>query len=543
MTDDSGPFHPGEIDAQRRADTLEVAAATGSFIRGHMPDQHRDFFTQLPFLVVAAADAEDRPWVSILEGEEGFVSSPGAHELRIASSLPQGDPLAAALQSGREIGILGIELSTRRRNRLNGTVRAADAGYVVEVRQSFGNCPQYIWERNWRRSQETSAGPATVSDRLNPEQKRRIVTADTFFIGSGQSSGQHRATDGFDASHRGGEPGFVRIAEDGRLHIPDYAGNQYFNTIGNLLRNPKIGLLFVDFRTGGMLHLTGRATIEWDVTNSHDPLAQRTIVVEVDKVVDRPAALSLRWEENETAQMRLTVVDKVRQSGGIMSFELAVANGGALAPFRPGEYLPVSLAIPGQAGRVRRNYSLSGPSDAGTYRLGVKREGHGVASRFLHDVVGVGDTIEAGRPSGEFVLPHGEDPIVLISAGVGITPLLSMLHELVANQPSRPVWFVHAARNSREHAFADEVERLAGDAPQVRLRVFYTAPLEEDVASRPGAARGRPTAADLFGLNAGPAAHYMLCGPAGFLSDLQSGLEALGVPASKVHSETFGPTG
>ncbi|KZY31286.1 ferredoxin [Roseovarius sp. HI0049] len=543
MEQDSGPFHPGEIEAQRRADVLKDAAATGSFIRGHMPDQHRDFFTRLPFLVVAAGDAEGRPWVSILEGPEGFVTSPDAHELRVASSLPPEDPLAAALRTGREIGILGIELATRRRNRLNGTVREAGDGFAIEVRQSFGNCPQYIRERNWRWGGGTSAGPATVSDRLNAEQQRRIMTADTFFIGSGQSSGQGRATDGFDASHRGGEPGFVRIAEDGWLNIPDYAGNKYFNTIGNLLRNPKVGLLFVDFRTGGMLHLTGRATIEWDVTNAHDPLAQRMIVVEVDKVVDRPAALSLRWEENETGRVRLKVVDKVRQSGGIMSVELADADGGDLAPFRAGEHLPISLTIPGQAGRVRRNYSLSGPPGAGTYRLAIKREGRGVASSFLHDVVGVGDTIEAGRPSGDFVLPEGDGPVVLVSAGVGITPVLSMLHALVAEQPARPVWFVHAARNSGEHAFAEEVERLVGNASQARLRVFYTAPLGENVASRPVVARGRLTAADLLDLEAGPEAQYMLCGPAGFLSDLQSGLVASGVPAGNVHYETFGPTG
>lgn len=551
MTIASPTFHAGEIEAQRQAGVEAIAASIGGFIRAEMPEQHRAFFAALPFIVVAGGDEAGRPWVTIMEGPDGFLASPDPRSLTVAARLGVEDPLAASLTAGAGIGILGIELATRRRNRMNGVLRAKGEAFAVEVRQSFGNCPQYIRERQWRRVEAGLSPAARVSDKLDADQTRRIARADTFFIGSGFSSGEGRRSDGYDASHRGGEPGFVRVAEDGTLHIPDYAGNNFFNTIGNLARDSRVGLLFVDFATGGMLQITGRARIDWAPRESHDPEARRMIVVSVDKVVDRAAALALRWREEGEGLVRLRVVDKVVESRDVVSFHLADADadgdgdaddeGSALQPFEAGQHLPIELQIPGQPAPVRRSYSLSGSPFAETYRITVKREERGTASRFLHDHVAVGDVVDARLPSGDFVMPRGDDPLVLVSAGVGITPMLAMLHAAVAANTDRRVCFVHATRDGATHGFRSEVDGLVARGRAVRRRIFYSLPRDEDRTAATFDAAGRLTAADLLALKAGPDAHYLLCGPVGFLADIGAGLEAGGVPQGQIHVETFGP--
>src|SRR5690606_11273383 len=370
-------------------------------------------------------------------------------------------------------------------------------------------------------------------------QQARIAAADTLFIGSGYGAGGDRSSDGYDASHRGGSRGFVQAASDGTLlRIPDYAGNNYFNTIGNLIRDPRVGLLFVDFATGGLLHVTGRARIDWAPKACGDPNARRSIEVTVDEVIERPSALTLRWRES-TAPRPLRIVDKVEESDRITSFHLASADGAALPPFEAGQHLPVELKIPGRADPVRRTYSLSGSPRSGTYRLSVKREMHGIASTFLHTALGVGDTIEAGTPAGDFTLPGGPGAVVLVSAGVGVTPMLSMLYAAAADPAGRRIWFVHGTRDGRSHAFKAEVDALVAHRADMIRKVFYSTPREAD---RPGTdfdAIGRITARDLLALGAGADAHYMLCGPARFVADLRAGLESRGVPPGRIQLETF----
>jgi uncharacterized protein len=535
------PFHDGERAAQARVGVGDMAARVAGFIRDHLPEQHRAFHTALPFLVVAGADAAGLTWVSLVEGPAGFATSPDPRHIILNTSLAAEDPLAAAFASGADIGVLGIDLATRRRNRFSGHVRPSSNGHMIDIRQTFGNCPQYIHERAVTRV-TTAPGPARRSDALNPDQIARIAAADTLFIGSGHpgAAGQAR---GYDASHRGGAAGFVRVDGPRRLLIPDYPGNNFFNTIGNLIADPHVGLLFVDFATGGLLHLTGRATIDWSPDHAHDPDARRMITVDIDAVTDRPAAVSLRWAGMEHLSRPLRIARKVRESDGITSFYLIPLDDRPLDPFKPGQHLPIKVQIPGQRGISRRSYSLSGPpQDRRFYRISVKREDKGLVSRFLHDASHEGSFIAAHRPAGDFTVPDRDSPLVLVSAGVGLTPMLSALWANVSQQ-SRPVWYVHATRNSATHAFRDEVNGLVEASPALRKLVVYSQPLATD---RPGLdhdRQGRITAEDLLALGAGPRAHYMLCGPAGFQSDIQRGLERLGVRASHIHQETFGPQG
>ncbi|MEM7687375.1 MAG: pyridoxamine 5'-phosphate oxidase family protein, partial [Pseudomonadota bacterium] len=312
----ANPFHPGELRAQQRAGAADVAGWAADFIRPFMPPQHRDFFSKLPFLVVAGADATGRHWVTLLDGKEGFVSSPDERTLVVDSEVDAHDPLAEIFTVGGDVGLLGIELATRRRNRMNGKVRSVGSSLAITVSQSFGNCPQYIHERRWRRVDNLSPQSAIRSEALSESQIALIQSSDTMFLGTGQRQDGDHASNGFDASHRGGERGFVAVIDDRHLHIPDYAGNNFFNTIGNLLENPRIGLVFVDFESGGLLHVSGTAKIDWTPADSRDPGARRMIEMTVEAVVERPAALSLRWSKDDENLSPLTVIDKLKETEG-----------------------------------------------------------------------------------------------------------------------------------------------------------------------------------------------------------------------------------
>ena len=246
----------------------KVEAVGGRVLRDYMTEQHRSFFAQLPFIVVGSVDAAGRPWASLLAAAPGFVQSPDEHTLVVGARPPAADPLSSSLAVGASLGLLGIELPTRRRNRANGTVLALDAGgFRMRVEQSFGNCPKYIQRRTPRIE---SAGAPTKTwtfesgAGLDPWSRRLIAAADTLFVASyvdPPHGGEKRTVD---VSHRGGKPGFVRVGDDDTLTIPDFVGNFLFNTLGNLLLNPRAGVVIADFGTGDMLFLSGTTEIVWD---------------------------------------------------------------------------------------------------------------------------------------------------------------------------------------------------------------------------------------------------------------------------------------
>ena len=269
-------------------------------IRSFMPDQHREFFANQPFLVLSSADREGQPWASMLFGPPGFLASDEPDLLKVEAWPAPGDPLLHGLHNGASIGGLGIELPSRRRNRVNGRIEQCrdGIGFTMRVQQSFGNCPKYIQAR-------------ALQPRLNPDLRRTIqsndhlveadadliAAADTFFIASRSASLADSKSNGLDVSHRGGLPGFVQVLSDHELCFPDYKGNLLFNTLGNLLVDPRAGLLFVDFRAGTMLHLSGRARVVWDVPAA---LAlsgvERQILFDLDGVVRRENACPFAFD-------------------------------------------------------------------------------------------------------------------------------------------------------------------------------------------------------------------------------------------------------
>ena len=297
-----GPFHSGELAAQARAG-VDPPGATG--IRPFMPDQHRDFFGLLSYLFIATIDADGWPIATVLTGKPGFIHSPDPVTLTVAARPRADEPGADRFRAGQPFGALGLDFATRRRNRVNGVIaEAGEGGLALSVRQSFGNCPQYIQTRAVTTAAASTA-PAQAIAFPTPEALAQIARADTMFVAtvSGPNAGENG---GVDISHRGGLPGFVKAAGD-VLTVPDFRGNRFFNTLGNLLQDPRAALLFVDFETGDLLHLQGRAQIDWDAPAGDWPQGvQRQWRFTVERAWRRPAALPLRWTFGDYSPVTLT---------------------------------------------------------------------------------------------------------------------------------------------------------------------------------------------------------------------------------------------
>jgi predicted pyridoxine 5'-phosphate oxidase superfamily flavin-nucleotide-binding protein len=300
----ASPFHAGEVEAQARLGLDQRLERTGRrIVRAVMPAEHRELFERLPMLAIGSIDPAGRVWASALFGEPGFVAAPDPAHLSVAAIPDPADPAAAGLEVGAPVGLLGIEFATRRRNRMNGVLERKGAGGLrVGVRQSFGNCPKYIH----RRAPLGAAPERTRSDQpegpaLSPEALSLLARADTLFLAtaSGRAGSAEEPAEGVDVSHRGGAPGFVTAIPSARGHrlvLPDYLGNFLFNSLGNLLVNPRAGLLVLDFERGDMLELTGTARIDWSPPDpGRHPGAQRLVLFEPEAGRLARGALPWRW--------------------------------------------------------------------------------------------------------------------------------------------------------------------------------------------------------------------------------------------------------
>lgn len=297
-----GTFHEGELALQRRAGSYAKLAEAGPrVIRDHMPEQHREFFTLLPFLLAGSLDGEGQPWASVLAGPPGFVSSPEPRQLRIGALPLPHDPLQGNLRAGAQVGLLGIQPHTRRRNRMNGTVTAVDdGGFTVQVSQSFGNCPKYIQAREPRHVPGVQGtAQAEPMQGLDEAALALVRAADTFFIATAHPRAAQggEAAWGVDVSHRGGPAGFVQV-EHGQLVVPDFVGNGFFNTLGNLQLHPRCGLLFMDFASGDLLYVAAQASLEWDgpAVRAFEG-AQRLLRLAPLRALRLRGALPLRWSQ------------------------------------------------------------------------------------------------------------------------------------------------------------------------------------------------------------------------------------------------------
>lgn len=577
------PFHRGEQAIQERLGVrLQVEEVGRRFIRDCLPEQHRSFYRLLSYVLIGTLDAEGRPWASVLAGEPGFIDSPDPRTLSLHIRPLKGDPAAENLRPGAQVGLLGIMFENRRRNRVNGRVRSWDGSdLVVDVDQTFGNCPQYIQARVQEpvpASERQAEPPLQHLGALDESARELIRRSDSFFIATQFSDEQGLASEGVDVSHRGGKPGFVRVEQDGTVTWPDYSGNRHFNTLGNLLLNPVAGLLFLDYESRDLLYLTGTAEIVWEGEElSAFTGAERLVRFRPRAGRRLGAALPFRWSFQEyspvleqtgtweevsnrlSAARSVPPLDEylveavVRESDAVRSYYLAPADGGAPPAHVPGQFLPLVLELPDGAAPLRRTYTISNAPNGRNLRLSVKRElapaphlPHGAASSYLHEQVTEGSRLRALRPRGTFTLDESSPrPLVLLSAGVGITPMVAILeHWLRRREPSGPerrLWFVYGARNRSEHPFADHLRRLTESRTGVQLHVAYSAPGHDDEVGRDFHSVGRIDQALLQSLLPLDDYDFYLCGPAVFMADMHRALLGLGVPPTRIRYEFFGP--
>jgi uncharacterized protein len=257
-----------------------------------MPAGVQRFLSAQQLAVFSTRDAQDRVWASMRSGPPGFLRPLDENTLEIGGYSHPSDPLLPNLAAHAEAGMIVIHLAARHRVRLNGTAQAyPDGRIVLSTRQVYGNCPQYIQARAVIGDHEISPASARFGKKLNRRQRQSIEQADTLFIATAHPQS------GADASHRGGRPGFVCVESETRLLFPDYRGNNMFNTLGNIISNPRTGLLFPDFQSGSAVQLSGNARVLWD-----DPRmkqfegAQRLVEFEIERVIELPEATLLRFE-------------------------------------------------------------------------------------------------------------------------------------------------------------------------------------------------------------------------------------------------------
>jgi ferredoxin-NADP reductase/predicted pyridoxine 5'-phosphate oxidase superfamily flavin-nucleotide-binding protein len=568
-------WHEGETFLQEKVGVAERMAIVGKrVVRDFMPDQHREFYAQLPFVVLGSVDANGDPWATLLVGTPGFMSSPNPTTLDIALRPDTSDPAAEGVREGEAIGLLGIEMHTRRRNRMNGFVAAptTGAGFRVDVDQSFGNCPRYIQLRDLRYVRDPGlpyTGVVEESTQLDAAARAMVEMADTFFVATYADREDRRQVD---VSHRGGKAGFVRVGADGTLTVPDFNGNLFFSTLGNIVLNGKAGLVFVDDENGDVLQMAGDAEVVLDSQEiAAFQGAERLWTFRPRRIVRRAGALSLRWTfrkqgwspsslvtgDWEQANARLQaaalatrwrpykVTRIVEESPSIRSFHLQPDDGAGLLSHVAGQHLPVRVTVRGADKPVIRTYTLSvAPSD-GVYRISVKRDG--AVSNHLHDTAKVGDIIEARAPDGGFTIdPYETRPAVLLAGGIGITPLLAMLRHIVyeglRKQRMRPVFLVQAAHSLADRPFDEEIASLVEAAQGA---VTWTRVLSDTTGAEEGLdydVAGRIDMALLTHVLPFNDHDFYLCGPPAFTQSLYDGLRKHGIGDTRIHAEAFGPS-
>lgn len=583
----TGVFHQGELEVQQKVGVAERMSGIGPrVIRDYMPEQHSEFYQQLNYIFLGAIDRQGQVWASLMAGPPGFIKAPNNQALTVNAKPLAGDPLLQILaestpQQPARLGLLGIDLSNRRRNRLSTVVSAQhDEGFELQVLQSFGNCPRYIQTRNLKPVNWPNDNPpdALVISQFDEKIAAFIKTADTFFVASTnqtQTSKGGSMSDGADVSHRGGQPGFVSVEDAKTLIIPDYDGNNFFNTLGNFQVNPAAGLLFIDFSTGDVITLTGSAEIIWDAqARQYFKGADRLWRFTLKHGYLLPNALPYRWEFdsfsdnslstgtwNEARSIALQqqanqwleydVQQIIEENQQIKSFYLTPQNG-ILPRFSAGQFITLKVEIDGET--LLRNYTVSSSPHDPFIRISVKREQqqagsqHISVSNYLHNTLKVTSKLNLKEPLGKFTYDAQDPrPAVFLAAGVGITPMVSMLRYAVqeaerSGKKPRPIYMINLVRNEVEQAFSKEIMSFQHYAPQlIQVIWLHSQPLASSVEGKDYDFRGRLSADTLRQILPLDNYEFFICGPTGFMQHSYDLLRSLGVQDESIGAESFGP--
>ncbi|MEK5643182.1 hypothetical protein BK138_02285 [Paenibacillus rhizosphaerae] len=288
-------FHEGERMVQQRIGVQATADSIGRMIQPFIPQGFDLFLEQQSIAVIASTDSTGSLWASLITGYPGMIQVKDPKTIEVCTQFVLQDPFVSNIQHNGNVGLIVIDFEHQIRVRVNGNAEFTDENVLrVDVEQIYGNCPKHIQMRSLTPI-DRRLGPVQTFGRLGiltPEQNRWIREADTFFIASSGPEGKT------DASHRGGNPGFIKMLDDDALVFPDYRGNMLFNTLGNIQINPNTGILFLDFNMGRTLQLTGRSSIVWEVSGEEKlrfPGAQRLVEFRINGVIQAENVIPFDW--------------------------------------------------------------------------------------------------------------------------------------------------------------------------------------------------------------------------------------------------------
>ncbi|KAJ8906072.1 hypothetical protein NDN08_002571 [Rhodosorus marinus] len=555
-------FHSGELALQKRDGTAETASRLNSYIKTEIDVVlgRNDFFHELRTVYMSTIDESGNLWVSEISGESGFLHAQDPKTLTVKMSkamVVPGDPFLENVERSkdRRVGMIAIKFDIARRYRTNGTLSAfsPDGDVAVSVEEAFGNCPKYIQHRKIV-GRRTQMGIETLSgERLSPEAMAQISNSNTFFLGTINKNGNS------DLSHRGGYEGFIQAKSPTEIEWPEYGGNGMFMSLGNLMNDRRASLLFVDHeKSGDVLQVTGEAECEWGRTDVEG--TGRVMRFKVKECKLHPCASPYEWMFEEYSKynvahnqgnpmkpkselfplsVKLAQVDSANKSGSVRKM---IFWGSTSICFKPGQYMSFNLKHP--TGTLNRTWTLTRPPRNGggdfQFEIYVKRLENGTASVWMHeiDVLTYHEVSAIGGDLSPFIgLDELPKEIVLVSAGIGITPAISILRGLEGHKDVT-VRFFHSERHEEDRCFADEL--LSAAERNENLRVILTVtdhaePLED------GRIRGRINKG-LLDQNMDferSDCHAYLCGPGEFMSDISYSLVELGIPTAQIHTEDF----
>mmetsp|Transcript_8520 Transcript_8520/g.24441 ORF Transcript_8520/g.24441 Transcript_8520/m.24441 type:complete len:671 (-) Transcript_8520:194-2206(-) len=630
----TGWYHEGELSLQSQVpnarEKAEVMAE--AIIRTELVPPHRDFLDRASLLYLAVVtEAGSAPKAAVLAGHSGFAvtSDPG----RLALDLDRADlsltGMLPKLAAGALVAVLAMDTRAARRHRVNGVVEEADDHRIlVRVDQSFSGCPKYIQQREFDVTEgiavdrprgavvvvESGSSDAAAAS-LSAAALQLVANADTFFIASAYQGG-HASAIGADMSHRGGFPGFVQASDDGTvLRWPDYSGNKMFTTLGNLLADPASALLFVDFASGDVLYVNGRAEVELQPDRAL-PGGERSVRLQVSswRLVAKAVPVSCHsflqaspYNPGHPGQAgpsvgsaQVTVVKVRDEADSVKTLEICappvsrplLAGQHAAFSFPPELFHAAAAdklqdwelpyAIPEEGDDVLRTWTVSSHHEGGmlaaggTFTISVKLQPGGLVSSYLHSCIKPGATLNLLGFGGAFTMHMNldfkdtvglaagevpeEGPVLLLGAGIGVTPLVPFLKELRASWPDRRVVVLLSVPRMEQAAFGGVLEEAAKQSSGKVLTIITATRAPEGQASGQlpplgcvtkdmleaagGALRtsGRVEAATLRSIVGGEdigRAITLMCGPGAFMSAAEEMLKEAGADTSKVYHESF----
>ncbi len=557
-------YHPGELSAQDKAGTRGVAAelAAGKRSALSFASGHDAFLAAQSFAALASVDLKSESvWVTPLFGQPGDLAAISEKEISISRDCIPNLDILNFIEPGTPLSLLGIDLNRRMRHRINGyAIAAEDNGKhstALQVAEYTPNCPKYINRRDIIPASDGTPAlnkdaKAEARTELTADDQKFVQNMDTLWIGS------YAPGLGADCNHRGGKPGFIRVVSPSTIEWPEYRGNGMFFTSGNLESNDKAGVTLVDFDTGSMIQMTGRAAVDWEHDGSYEG-ASRKIVFHIASLIRTDNVTSHRWKRLDYSPYNPTVsgtesIDTqseypqvatlakiVDETENVKTFRFVVPRRIA---FLPGQYATFEFAdISGGAASEIRTWTLSETPNSingdNTLDISVKRVPNGLVTNWLHDHAEVGLEVKLNGVQGEMTAiqldeltqkPVVPDNLLLLSAGIGITPSLSMVRGIGAFslQDQTKITMIHVERFEEEILCHQELVRRSRNYPNFS----YTNIISSN--------QGRLTKEHLQTLvpNAASQQAYV-CGPTQFMRDMTEYLVSIGVPAGQIHTESF----